>query len=210
MHLFYPDSVRKIRTNIEKIKRTHFELRGIDSILGVSGNTFRAIRTEKEKPSIIYINWIKEIRENDILYKKIQKINSRKGFQKYHTELCESLNRFWRKVEGTDISFSHNRKLVDLLILNLARVNHPKYKKMHEKCQKFGNVPLDKYTLEKVKEYFYGIVISKSPSMGDITDKRTYDFIQDQIYGLMKIPVMLFDGYAEREKYNQKQKKSNK
>ena len=50
-----------------------------------------------------------------------------------------------------------------------------------------------------MKEYFYGIIISPKPSMGDIDSIETYNFLQDQIWNFMKkvkLPNLYFDFYA--------------
>jgi len=64
---------------------------------------------------------------------------------------------------------------------------------------RFAHTPLDKYSLLEIRRDFYGIVISKNPSMGDIDSIETYEFLQRQIQSLMSdasLPALFFDYLA--------------
>lgn len=166
---------------------------------GIDGNTFRAYRNYPIFPSLVYKNWIDE---NDILKNYAERfnlLNSLSSFKSIHSELCADLTEYWIKCQKEGLTISQKFKIIDLFVKFNSRIKVNGYDQLNNNLCKYGNIPLDSYSLRAISLNFYGIVISQRPGMGDIKDELTYNFLQDQINELMidlQLPNLYFDYYA--------------
>ena len=155
--------------------------------LGLGGSTFRSF-TGFCEPSKTYKNWYyKELSKFD---DKILNCRSRRGFVEIHKKLRRSLDSHWRKEQRSPLSFFQRNKIIDLCLKYQCCTYDIK------SILKYGNIPIDKFSLIFIRELFYGIVLSKNPSMGDIDCEETYEFLQETIYELTskaKVPNLYFD-----------------
>lgn len=199
MKLYKTESLLIIKEIEDKAKK-YFNIKydlNFNKSYGIDGTTFRSFR-KIEKPSQTYRGWVNELIKNDstILW-KISNVKSKEEFQKLHSELAKNLNSYWLNAYNIEfICISKINKMLDLFLKYFSRTNQAKEKNIDLIILKYGNIPLDKHSLLRLKDLFYGIVISKKPSMGDIDDKDTYYFIQNQIYHFMvdaEMPNLYFD-----------------
>jgi hypothetical protein len=166
---------------------------------GITGSTFRAYRSCSTSPSLVYKNWV-----NNNGYAIIGDFSSnhRSGFTELHQRLTQSLEKSWSESGNRDLTVSEKYKLVDLFCKAVAfSIDHPCLNS-REFLYKHANIPLDKFSLLLVKKLYFGIVISKNPSMGDIDSLETYLFLQDMIYKTteaLNIPNLVFDILAWNE-----------
>lgn len=164
--------------------------------LGIGGSTFRSFRNFDKSPSEIYRNWV-----NAKGYKLVKQktLASRKDFLLLHEELVNSFENHCKELGCREPFISETNKVVDLFTKALAfGTGHP-CEQQREGLYKYANIPLDKYSLTAIRELFYGIVVSKNPSMGDVQHVDTYDFLQSQIFELTSsigVPNLVFDFYA--------------
>lgn len=190
------NQLRKLCKDIKKAEM-YFNNTKSESSFGIHGSTFRSYRGFKIAPSKIYSEWVVSIR-NDSIIRNLQSVNSRKKFLNFHRELQGSLDAFWYKRQKKRLTIAQRNKIIDLFLKYLGRT---------QQCKNiitYGNVPLDKFSLLLVSDMFYGVVVSKKPSMGDIRDIETYDFLQDLIWKLTsreKIPNLYFDYFAWNSKH---------
>ena len=115
-----------------------------------------------------------------------------------HTELAESLQRFWLERQGDRLGDAYLYKLIDLFIKALSKVETD-FQNLNANLVQYGHIPLDQWSLIAVRNCFYGIVIADQPRMGLIDDYLTYMFIQPRIRELMNdagLPNLYFDYYA--------------
>jgi hypothetical protein len=104
--------------------------------------------------------------------------------------------RFWEKEDKGKPEFYQFNKLIDLFFKFL-----PLYSELNILTKKwiFNNtaVPLDKFSLTKLREYNTALGIKKNVSMNFIKDENIYKRIQNEIKLICKdIPVIIFDLYA--------------
>jgi hypothetical protein len=164
--------------------------------LGIGGTTFRAFTNFGQPPSEIYRDWV-----HAKGYQLVEKnpLASRKDFLSLHGQLVKSFKNYCKRFGCRELSISETNKVVDLFTKVLAfRTDHP-CEQQRKGLYKYANIPLDKFSLIAIRELFYGIVLSKNPSMGDIKHTETYDFLQSQIFQLtssLDVPNLVFDFYA--------------
>ncbi len=170
-----------------------------NSNFGIAGNTFRSFRSFEYPPSIVYKEWINKNNIFKIYLPLLNRINSYESFLEIHKSISNNLDMFWTEKQKKKLSVSQKYKIIDLLLKFLAKVKYQRFNNINKNIVKFAHIPLDKYSLIAIKKFFFGIVISSKPSMGDIKDEETYFFIQNQIRNLtklVKIPNLYFDYYA--------------
>lgn len=166
---------------------------------GIAGNTFRAYVNFKKQPSITYREWAKKTVTGTNFLRNLNDIEKYDDFLKVHRYLQRSLDRFWERAQGKPLTLPQRNKIIDLFIKFLSTSEIEGFQSLNKILLGFGHIPLDKFSLLAVKDCFYGIVLAPNPSMGDIKDAGTYDFIQNQIRELMieaKLPNLFFDYYA--------------
>jgi hypothetical protein len=163
----------------------------------VDKSTIRSFHREKAvktyKPLSLFQFWANDYLSNN---KNIERINSRKDFAKLKQSTLLSLMRFWEKEDKGKPEFYQFNKLIDLFFKFL-----PLYSDLniHTKKWIFNNaaVPLDKFSLSKLREYNSALGIKKNVSMNFIKDEIIYKKIQKEIKLICKdIPVIIFDLYA--------------
>lgn len=175
-----------------------------DKNYGIDQSTFRAYRGFKFKPSEIYRNWAQEMANNTAFINQVIHITSYDDFKTIHSGARDNLANVWKSKQGRELAVPYLNKLIDLYFKFLTTCNMQSDSKFNANIVCFGHIPLDKYSLLAIKYLFYGIVLSKNPSMGDITDMQTYYFLQDQIRSLMNaanLPNLYFDYYAWNSKH---------
>lgn len=176
-----------------------FKIEEENGSYGITGSTFRAYRDFKQSPSKVFRTWATKQIESDDIFKSLKKIKNKDDFNKFHKELSNSLDKFWLDEQNKKLEFHQNNKILDLFVKFLAYTNKTTEFNVKDTILNFGNIPLDKFSLLAVKELFFGIVISNNPSMGNITEEDTYQFLQNQISELMDdagVPNLYFDIYA--------------
>lgn len=202
MKLYKKSAISKLRLINRRAKKYFNTKERLDfekTNWGIAGNTFRAYVKYKKQPSLIYREWAKETVTEANFLKKLNCINKYDEFLKVHKYLQGSLDRFWKREQGKSLTFSQRNKIIDLFIKFLSKSEIEEFHSLNQILLEFGHIPLDKFTLLAVKDCFYGIVLAPNPSMGDIRETDTYDFIQNQIRELMidaKLPNLFFDYYA--------------
>lgn len=187
---------RELKKAIKKAESRYKNPQKMAPNIGIGTNTLRAFTKLGKPPSVVYRDWV-----NTKGYRLVEKekITSRKGFLLLHGKLVKSFENYCKKLGCRELTISEKNKVVDLFTKALAfRVGHP-CEQQREGLYKYANVPLDKYSLTAIQELFYGIVVCKNPSMGDIQQVDTYDFLQSQIFQLtssLRAPNLVFDFYA--------------
>lgn len=167
------------------------------STYGVSGNTFRAFTGYKLPPSKVYREWASKqtrlIFSNPSIY-----FNSQLEFDEWHNNKFESLKNYWLERQGKELSFAHTYKAIDLFVKWLCS-NSNCSEKLSNSFLQYGYCALDSQILHKLNLCLSGALPIRKPTMGDITNKYTYDFCQSLIkdfteyYGGTRL---LFDYYA--------------
>lgn len=187
---------RELKKAIKKAESRYKNPKVMAKNLGIDRNTFRAFTNLGKPPSEVYRDWVNT--KGHRLVKK-EKLTSRKDFLLLHGKLVKSFENHCKKLGCRELSISEKNKVVDLFTKALAfRTGHP-CEEQREKLYKYANIPLDKFSLTAIGELFYGIVVSKKPSMGDIQYVDTYDFVQSQIFQLtssLGVSNLVFDFYA--------------
>ncbi len=147
---------------------------------GVAGNTFRAFRGYNLAPSVVFRNWAKERTEKIINHDSKTKLNQ-KSFITWHNDLVNSLGSYWLESQGDALSFSHNRKLIDLYVKWLSQFQFQHYT-FHLDLNRFSYCALDSQTLSKINKCYSECLPINKASMGDIYNKNTYDFMQKIVH----------------------------
>lgn len=159
---------------------------------GISGSTFRAYRNFDPPPSQLYRSWSAE--EMERLNKFTISDPSREGFLKLHREMSDRLNS---SKKSKALTPAQHFKLIDLFVKFSSR--YCENQNLKNFLVSYGNIPLDKFSLQLVGELFYGVVISQNPSMGHISNENTYHLLQKRIYSFTSeigIPNLYFDHFA--------------
>ena len=163
---------------------------------GITGSTFRAYQKCDQSPSSIFRSWADTSGFKLVVAASVK---SRTDFLQLHQKLASSFDLQWQGSGNRSLSIAEKYKVTDLFVKALAFKSEHPCESSRQALYQYANIPLDKFSLLAVKKFFYGIVISGNPSMGDIRDYETYDFLQTQIYSLTqmaKIPNLVFDHYA--------------
>jgi len=190
-----PDALGIIQSALTLAKTEFDKGKPISTNYGIDGSTFRAYRGFGSSPSDLYQKWVKE---DGFRQLKGQQISSREALLLLRDKLDASLIEHWGR-SANDLKLFQRNKLIDLFLKAITFSTGHECIEQRLGLFQFANVPLDKWSLLAVKKLFYGIVISRNPSMGDIEDKETYDFLQDQIFQLTlraNVPNLVFDYYA--------------
>lgn len=186
----------ELKKAIKKTESCYKNPKKMAKDLGIGGNTFRAFRNFGKPPSEIYRDWV-HAEGYQLVTKKA--LTSRNDFFLLHDQLVKSFQNYCKEFGCRDPLVSEANKIVDLFTKALAfRKGHP-CEPQKEGLYKYANIPVDKFSLKAIKNLFYGIVISKDPSMGDVQCIDTYDFLQSQIFELtssLRMPNLVFDFYA--------------
>ena len=190
------DAVSKLKKAIKEAKSKYKNPKEMTKDLGIAGNTFRTYEHFGKPPSKVYKDWVKN--KGYQLVKK-HRLASRKDFILLHKQLVRSFENYCKKFGCREPSFSEKNKVVDLFTKALAfSVSHP-CEQQRVGLYYYANIPLDKYSLTAIRKLFYGIIVCNNPSMGDIREVETYNFLQSQIYQLtssMGVPNLVFDYYS--------------
>jgi len=164
----------------------------------VDSSTIRAYRGNKKyKPLSIYRAWAWEVL-NDNNY--IGELITNNNFKNLHDLTFSSFKEFWDFLEPENkIPPYKTNKIIDLFFKGISQ-----YKKLlPERREWFFNnahVPVDKYTLEYLRDYTNRFKIGKNPSMGDLDKKLNYSEIQEEIRNLCgEESPYLFEALAQME-----------
>ena len=201
VNLSRPDSIARLRRVRAEARKFYAERRSISNNWGIDGSTFRAFRGIRPRPSKLYKAWVDKHGLRKI--NKLTRPYTRKSFEDLHCKLVRSLELYCKRKANRPLTIAEKFKLVDLFIKAISRSNSIT-QQISEFLVQYGHIPLDKYSLNAIKELFYGIVVCNEPRMGNIEDKETYTFIQSQIYLLTsksKVPNLYFDFYAWEMKH---------
>ena len=201
VNLSRPKSIAKLRRVRAKARKFYAERKSIANNWGIDGSTFRAFRGFSTSPSKLYKAWVDKHGLRKI--NELTRPYTRKSFEDLHCNLVRSLEQYWKRKSDRQLTIAQKFKVVDLFIKAISRSNSMT-QPVNEFLVQYGHIPLDKYSLNAVKELFYGIVVCNEPRMGNIEDKETYTFIQSQIYLLTsksKVPNLYFDVYAREMNY---------
>jgi hypothetical protein len=164
---------------------------------GIGGNTFRAFRSSGMQPSVFYRSWVTDVALH--ILGRTSTPSTRDEFIALHAELSVSLAGLWRQRSVRAIKVSEKYKIVDLFIKALAFSKGHEFLHLRQPFFEFGNVPLDRFSLLLVGKLFCGVILSKNPSMGDITDEETYWSVQEEIFCLTSkagVPNLAIDHFA--------------
>lgn len=152
------------------------------STFGIAGNTFRAFINFEKPPSKVYQDWAKSTTKRLFEDQNIPRISSQIEFDNWHSEVVDSLKTFWREAQNGDLKFAYTFKAVDLYIKWLSSLKECP-KQLCDGILKFGYCALDSQILKRLNECLSGALPIKNPSMGDISNRNTYDFCQTLIEG---------------------------
>ena len=194
-------------TNLRKeIKKNEADLLGYYNSLrfisaqhlissAVSSTTFRAFRHDEQylkyKPQSIFRVWAQDFLKDEILIKP-----SKIKFEELHEYAYQDLYNFWKNNDEKQPKFYQYNKLIDLLFKFL-----PRYINIEESIRdlifKNANVPLDSFSLKKLRAYSTLNDIPKNSSMSYIENKKHYVSIQKEIKDLTyPYPPIFFDFLA--------------
>ena len=200
--IFYRKQAIKELKAVRKKAREFFKERKSLSLekppWGIGANTFRSYTGFQLSPSSVYREWA----SNTLSASKLREISTIcdcPSFVKCHKGLQKSLAQYWEKKQGRKLSFAQMTKVIDLFVKFLCRIEIRGFPGVNDILIEYGHIPLDRFSLLAVRRCFHGIVISPTPSMGNIDGPETYNFIQGQIGTLMqaaKLPNLYFDFYA--------------
>jgi hypothetical protein len=118
-----------------------------DAVFGsVGGNTFRAFRNMRKKPSQVFRNWALQQFSNPRIVSRFENNDTQKEFDGWHELFCDLLDQYWREEMGEGLHYGAARKLVNLLLKKIVlwteiRDDH------RARLISFLHVPLDQYTL---------------------------------------------------------------
>lgn len=200
MQQYYDDAAGKsFRARIPELKariRTEpFDER--TSTFGVAGNTFRAYRGFRIRPSIVFKGWARSVTRDIISSKKIALADQR-SFDIWHEELYNGLGELWYKQQGKSLSLAHTYKLIDLYLKwMLLNESCPSF--LADAIYKYGYCALDSQILIRMNECMSKALPIKNPTMGSIINQNTYDFCQGIIKDFTQMyrgTRILFDLYA--------------
>lgn len=152
------------------------------STFGISGSTFRAFKDCKVPPSKVYQDWAKSTTKRLFESQKIPNLSSQIEFDNWHIGVIDSFKTFWEREQGEERIFAHTYKVVDLYIKWLSSLKECP-KQLCDGILKFGYCALDSQILIKLNECLSGALPIRNPSMGDISNRNTYDFCQTLIEG---------------------------
>jgi len=184
MEEFYDQSIGKdFKSRLEDLKK---KLRSLpferdSSSYGIAGNTFRAYRGYKLRPSVIYRHWA-ALKTKDLVSNSGPSIESQSEFDAWHRDLFESISNYWLTEQGQGMSFAHTSKLLDLYVKWLV-TNQECPERLAKAILRYGYCALDSQILFRLNQCLSGALPIKNPTMGDILNKNTYLFCQDLIKG---------------------------
>ncbi len=203
MKLYRGSAIGLIRAEKANARNYFSRREDIQRTYGVGGSTFRSYVGFKNPPSIIFRAWAKSTGFSTRILKRMDSIEAYEDFQKIHSTLVRSLQRHWVPEQRKELSQARLYKLIDLFVKAVSR-SDTNFSHVNRNLVQYGHIPLDRFSLLAVKKCFSGIIVSRSPSMGDLEDNQTYKFIQSQIKELMKackLPNLYFDYYAWNAKH---------
>jgi len=183
--------------------REYFSPKALPRDLGIGGSTFRAYQRAGVSPSRIFRAWVDE--EGKTILSSCLGRGSRSAFLKIHKRLTESWAAYWNSHAKRQIRVCEKYKAVDLYLKAIAFSGGHEFGHLRESLYRYGNTPLDKFSLGLVRNLFVGIVLSRQPSMGDIEDEESYWFLQRGLHASMRTtgtPNMAFDFYAWDHKHS--------
>jgi hypothetical protein len=169
-----------------------------DATYGVGGETFRAFRNHRARPSEVYREWAAEVSKQLTPKQLTQQLQSREAFESWHRSLVGELSSRWKSRQGRTLSIAHRYKLVDLLIKWLSAHDFGQTK-IIQGFEQYAHCALDRQTLKKLNECLSLALPITSPSMGDIHTEETYLFCQDLVAGFASScggTPLLFDYFA--------------
>lgn len=169
----------------------------------VGSSTIRAFRANsgdyiKYKPLSIYRTWAQDFLNENM----INAVKARNHYSIIRNQALEILEKYWVSTDGGKPKFYQFNKLLDLFFKFLPRWNELD---SDSQLWLFNNahVPLDTYSLKKLRENSTEIIIKPNATMSFVTDKKLYDDIQDEIKRLCgDYPPILFDLIAWDNKEN--------
>lgn len=151
-----------------------------DETYGVGGETFRAFRGYRKRPSVVFREWSGAQCDNLTAAFLADRLRSRDAFEEWHGSLAVGLAVHWQRRQRRALPVAHKYKLVDLFIKWISRHSFDS-KTVSRGLERYAHCALDRQTLEKLNECLSKALPVKSPSMGHIHTEETYRFCQGLI-----------------------------
>jgi len=171
-----------------------------DAKFGVAGETLRVFRKCRNRPSMVYRTWAKEVCEDLDPLLLAKHLKSRAAFESWHSSLVQNLCMRWKNRQGRVLSVAHRYKLIDLLVKWLSAHDFG-VPEVTQGFERYAHCALDRQTLSKLNECLSLALPLKTPFMGDIRAEQTYSFCQDLIAEFTAScggTPLLFDYFAWR------------
>lgn len=172
----------------------------------VDKSTIRAFHfskgyVKKYKPLSIFRVWAFQFLSNE---KHLTKLKERKDFGKIRQLALKDLEKFWTKIDGGRPEFYQYNKIIDLMFKFLPCWSELD-KRTKEWIFKNTNVPLDKFSLDLLRQLNPKLRIRKNVSM-NFVNPLNYDKLQAEIKAVCRdIPVIVFDLLAWNESHQPKE-----
>ncbi|HYD99605.1 MAG TPA: hypothetical protein VEH84_09490, partial [Alphaproteobacteria bacterium] len=168
----------------------------------VHGSTFRAYRTLNKTPSSIYRSWAYSWmveREPDFV-SRLGMANTKEKFDEFHCALGDDLRQYWFQQEGTEFSWGHSRKLLDLFLKHVLFWDKlDRGSPARNNLRKFAKPALDKFTLKYISAVsgIAGLRNKSSWTMGYINNSiERYTAVQNAILAAVEEEPIRFDVLA--------------
>jgi len=199
------NAYQTLKENSSKLKENFFK-HSFDKIsliiYCVDASTIRSFHSskgyvKKYKPLSIFRVWAyKQL--SDIEF--INKIDSKQNFVEIRGKAIKSLMDFWHTKDNGNPEFYQFNKLIDLFFKCL-----PLWEELNMQTKEWifsnTNVPLDKFSLDLLRQCNDGLGINKNVSMNYIKEDN-YNILQMEIKAICKdIPSIIFDLYAWDENH---------
>lgn len=165
---------------------------------GIAGNTFRAFRGWTHMPSDLYRIWAEEQCEAIDPASLEMSVNSKEGFEEWHSSLCKSLQKHWKKYESSELSIAHQYKVIDLYIKWLSQFDFG-LPTVSSGLIDYSHCAIDSKILLRLNDCLSGALPLGKPSMGHVKCEATYQFCQRLISSFSSHcggTSLLFDYYA--------------
>lgn len=165
----------------------------------VGQNTFRALRNLPLKPSAVFREWAYDKVSGREFWTKLEAIQSHEQFDAWLLGLVRGLGHHWRRKMGSEMPFTANRKLPDLLLKALVRWSGIE-NRARTRLIGFLHIPLDMYSLAAFRRCLpESCPVSRGASMGFVDCEEKYCSLQFAIRRLaveLQCPPIYLDVLA--------------
>ncbi|HEY6290627.1 MAG TPA: hypothetical protein VI455_03570 [Terriglobia bacterium] len=145
----------------------------------VGRSTFRALHGTP--PSEIFRDWGKKSLDTWLGTRTLDRLSTQIAYDDWVRRESRKLRSYWKRQSKTPISFAHRRKLVDLLMKEVARLQELD-KPVRKRLIRWLHVPLDTYSLAAIRNCNeLPFKITKSASMGFVRNRTAYDALQKTV-----------------------------